>query len=292
MRKRDRNLNDGDMSLILDTALREEAFLDSQPRLSVVIPAFNEETRIGSTLSDWMKFLNEHYLGNYEILVIMDGCTDQTFHVVSWLAKDSDGHIIPCFHPRRLGKGGALIEAFKESRGEVLFFTDADGSVPVSEFPRFMRSIKDDDLVLGCRYFRGSDFASDLPLGRLVFSRAFNVLLKIVFPRLRPLHDTQCGAKALHRRALDVIVEDLFITDFAFDVNLIYSALRHGLGVKEIGIKYNHFENESKVSHRLLKTGFGMFLSILRLRLYYSRFRGLIHSSQLKGIIEFLMRVV
>jgi glycosyltransferase involved in cell wall biosynthesis len=277
--------------LVLETALREEAFLDFQPRLSVVIPAFNEETRIGGTLSDWMKFLNKHYLGKYEILVIMDGCTDQTFHVVSWLAKDSDGHIIPCFHSRRLGKGGALIEAFKESRGEVLFFTDADGSVPASELPRFMRSIKDDDLVLGCRYFRGSDFSSNLPLSRLVFSRAFNVLLKIVFPRLRPLHDTQCGAKAIHKKVFDVIGDDLFITDFAFDVNLIYSALRHGLGVKEIGIRYNHFENESKVSRRLLKTSLGMFLSIIRLRIHYSRLRVVIRSRRLKGLIEFLMRV-
>jgi glycosyltransferase involved in cell wall biosynthesis len=280
------------VSLILEPALRGKAFPDFQPRLSVVIPAFNEETRIGSTLSDWMKFLNKHYLGNYEILVIMDGCTDQTFHVVSWLAKDSDGHIVPYFHPRRLGKGGALIEAFKESHGEILFFTDADGSVPASELPRFMRSIKDGDLVLGCRYFRGSDFSSNLPLSRLVFSRAFNVLLKIIFPRLRPLHDTQCGAKAVHKKAFDVIGNDLFITDFAFDVNLIYSALRHGLGVKEIGIRYNHFENESKVSRRLLKISLGMFLSIMRLRFHYSRFRGFVHSLPLKGLIEFLMRAI
>jgi glycosyltransferase involved in cell wall biosynthesis len=278
--------------LILEPVSRGEPFLDFQPSLCVVIPAFNEETRIGSTLSEWMRFLDEHFFGNYEILVVMDGCTDQTFHVVSRLAKDPYGLIIPCSYPRRLGKGGALIKAFKKSRGEVLFFTDADDSVPANELLKFMSSIKDDNLVVGCRYFKGSEFINNLPLSRLVFSRAFNVLLKIAFPRLRQLHDTQCGAKALHRRALDAIVDDLFITDFAFDVNLIYSALRHGLGVKEIGIEYNHSENESKVSGKLLKTSLGMLLSILRLRLHYSRFRGVIHSRRLKGLIEFLMRVV
>lgn len=279
------------ISLTLDEVAVEDAFLDSQPRVSVVIPAFNEETRIGNTLSEWMRFLDEHYFGSYEILVIMDGCTDQTFHVVSSLAKDSDGLIVPCSYPRRLGKGGALIEAFKESHGEVLFFTDADGSVPASELLKFMSVLKNDDLVVGCRYFRGSDFARNLPLSRLIFSRAFNLLLKMVFPRLRPLHDTQCGAKAVHKRALDLIGDDLFITDFAFDVNFIYSALRRGLSVREVGIRYNHFENESKVSNELLKISFGMFLSILRLRIHYSRFKGSLHSRRLKGLIESLMRV-
>jgi glycosyltransferase involved in cell wall biosynthesis len=258
----------------------------------VVIPAFNEETRIGSTLSHWMRFLDEHYSGGYEILAVMDGCTDQTFHVVSSLAKDSYGLVVPCSYPRRLGKGGALIEAFKESRGEILFFTDADGSMPTSELLKFMSAIKNDDLVIGCRYFQGSSFADNLPLGRLVFSRVFNVLLKIVFPGLRPFHDTQCGAKAFHRKALDAIGDDLFITDFAFDVNLIYSALRHGLRVKEVRITYNHFENESKVSRRLLSTSFVMFLSILRLRLHYSKFRGLMHSWRLKDLAKVLTEVM
>ncbi len=118
------------------------------------------------------------------------------------------------------------------------------------------------------------------------------MLLKIMFRSLRPLHDTQCGAKAVRRQSLEAIGHDLFISDFAFDVNLIYSALRRGLTVKEIGIRYNHFENESKVSSALLKISFGMFLSILRLRIHYSRFRGLIHSRRLKGMIESMMRAI
>jgi glycosyltransferase involved in cell wall biosynthesis len=289
---RDRKLNDDDTSLILESVSRGETFADFQPRLCVVIPAFNEETRIGSTLSEWMKFLDKHYFGIYEILVVMDGCTDQTFHVVSSHAKDSGGLIIPCYYPGRLGKGGALIEAFKESHGEILFFTDADGSVPADELLKFVSAIERDDLVVGCRYFRGSDFTRNLPLSRLIFSRTFNLLLKVIFPRLRSLHDTQCGAKAVHRKALDAIGDELFITDFAFDVNLIYAALRRGLRVREIGIRYNHFENESKVSSKLLKISFGMLLSVLRLRIYYSRFRGLMHSRILKDLIEFLMRVM
>jgi len=281
--------SDSDMPATLEHVVETEDFVIVQPRVCVVIPAFNEEIRIGSTLSQWKRFLDECYSGNYEILVVMDGCTDKTVYVVSELVKDSEGRITPCSYPRRLGKGGALIEAFKQSRSDVLFFTDADGSLPVGELHKFMGAVEHCDLVVGSRYFRGSDFASNLPLSRLLFSRAFNVLLKMAFPRLRPLHDTQCGAKAVHRRTLDLMGDDLFITDFAFDVNLIYSALRRGFKIEEVAIRYNHFEHESKISRNLFRVSFAMLLSVIRLRLYYSRQRPLLQNGRLKRLIEFLM---
>jgi glycosyltransferase involved in cell wall biosynthesis len=262
---------------------------DFQPRVCVVIPAFNEESRIGSTLSQWKRFLDECFTESYEILVVMDGCTDRTVSIVSELVKDSEGRITPYNYPRRLGKGGALIEAFKQCRSDVLFFTDADGSVPAPELYKFMKAVGQCDLVVGSRYFRGSDFAGNLPVRRLLLSRAFNVLLKIAFPRLRPLHDTQCGAKAVHKRTLDLMGDDLFITDFGFDVNLIYSTLRQGLKVGEIPIQYNHLESESKISRNLLKVSFAMLLSTIRLRFYYSGLKPSMERGLLKRIIEFFV---
>jgi dolichyl-phosphate beta-glucosyltransferase len=280
-----------EMSLASDEAMAREISLDSQPRVSVVIPAFNEEARIGSTISQWVGFLGEHYSRSYEILVVMDGCTDQTVDVVSKISNQSEGLIISYYFPRKLGKGGALIEAFRGARGKVLFFTDADCSVPTGELLKFVSTVEKDDVAIGCRYFKGSDFVDNLPLSRFIFSRGFNALLKIMFPALKHFHDTQCGAKAIQRHMLDTLGDDLFITDFAFDVNLIYAALRHNLSVREIRIKSNHYENESKISPKLLKISFAMFLSIVRLRLHYSRFKSLIHSSRLKPLIGLLMRV-
>ena len=81
--------------------------------------------------------MNTHDSGSYEILVVMDGCTDQTVDVVSEIAESWDS-IIPLVYPDRLGKGGALIEAFNHSKGEILFFSDADGSFFIDEFFKFI----------------------------------------------------------------------------------------------------------------------------------------------------------
>jgi dolichyl-phosphate beta-glucosyltransferase len=261
-----------------------------KPRFSVVIPALNEGIRIEKTLLEWIGFLDEHHSGEYEILVIMDGCTDNTVDAVLRIAN---GHVVPIVYSNRLGKGGALIEAFKRSRGAVIFFTDADGSLIVDEFAGFINAIEFGDLVIGCRYFKGSDFVAELPLRRLLASRVLNGLLQLLFPKLRGVYDTQCGAKAVHKEVIRQIGGDLFITDFAFDINLVYSALCSGFVVKEIAVKYEHVENESKVSQILLKTCFGMFLSVVRLRLYYSKSRELLFSDGiLKCLLSFLMKVV
>jgi glycosyltransferase involved in cell wall biosynthesis len=259
-------------------------------RFSIVIPAFNEEARIEGTLRKWIDFLDHSCPGEYEILVIMDGCTDNTVSVVS---KFDNGYVFPLVYPKRLGKGGALIEAFKYSRGDVIFFTDADGSLGVDNFVSFANAIESGDLVIGCRYFEGSGYVANLPLRRLVFSRIFNGLVRTLFPKLRGVHDTQCGAKAVRRDVLFRVVSDLFITDFAFDVNLIYSSLRLGFVVKEIAVDYDYVENESKVSSSLFKVCFGMFLSLVRLRLYYSKFRKLLFSDGVwRRFVDLMLKVV
>jgi len=258
--------------------------------VSIVFPAFNEGVRIEETLSKWIRFLDEHYFGKYEILVVMDGCTDNTVDIV---LKFTDRPVVPLIYPRRLGKGGALIEAFKYSKGDVVFFTDADGSLDVDAFRSFMYAIRFSDLVIGCRYFRGSEFINGLPFYRLLLSRIFNCLVRLLFPSLMGFYDTQCGAKAIRRDVISKIDRDLFISDFAFDVNLIYSVLRHGFIVREIAVGYNHVKCGSKISCGLLKISFRMFLSTIKLRLYYSRFRKLLfRDGILKNLIGFLMRII
>jgi glycosyltransferase involved in cell wall biosynthesis len=261
-----------------------------KPRFSIVIPAFNEEARIEGTLRKWIGFLDCFYTGEYEILVIIDGCTDNTVDIVCKFANE---RVVPLVYSERLGKGGALIEAFRYSKGDVIFFTDADGSLSVDGFVSFMNAIKFGNLVIGCRYFRGSDFVANLPLCRWVSSRVFNGLVQLLFPKLRGIYDTQCGAKAVRKDVISRVGDDLFITDFAFDINLIYSALRFGFVVKEISVDYDHVEDESKVSRSLFKVCFGMFLSIVRLRLYYSKLRKLIFSDGvLRRFVDFLVKVV
>lgn len=261
----------------------------SEPTFSIIIPAFNEECRIVKTLSEWKSFLDTHFPGDYEILVIMDGCTDRTPEIVSDFARD-DNSVIPLIYPKRLGKGGALYEVFRKAGGHFIFFTDADNSLPVTEFLKFIKALKVSDLVIGCRYWRGAPFISSLPLQRLLLSRAFNALLHIFFKKMKGIYDTQCGAKALRKSVFLAIKDDLFIFDFAFDVNLIYSALQKGFTVKSVYVDWFHFEEDSKVSGLYWRISLKMFLSILKLRIYYSRLRKMLYSHRFKNLLRFLLR--
>lgn len=260
------------------------------PVFSIVIPAFNEESRIIPTLLDWVNFLNLYPNMNYELLVIMDGCTDHTLDVVSDFCTNENS-ILPLFYPTKLGKGGAILEAFKKCRGNFVFFTDADGSLPVTEFPKFIKALKTHDFVIGSRYFDGSLFLNTLSFSRFVASRIFNALLKLLFPKLKQIRDTQCGAKLLRKEVVDVVCDELLITDFAFDVNLILSALNAGFSFRELPVQYNHVELDSKVSNELFKTGFKMFFSIVRLKLFYSWIRPILSSRFMKRFAHVFLGV-
>ncbi len=276
-----------------ENQLREvtlEKIVKSKPLFSIVIPAFNEEHRIVKTLLKWTEFLDEHFNKDYEILVVMDGCNDRTPSIVSGFAKKVDS-MVPLLYPKRLGKGLALKEAFERARGDFIFFTDADASLPVGEFSKFAEAIKTSDLAIGCRYWDGSTFEFGLPFRRLVLSRVFNKLLQIAFKELRGIHDTQCGAKMLRRDVFLAVKDDLFLSDFAFDVNLVYSTLRRGFTVANVYVNWNHNEDDSKVSGNCWKIGFTIFISVLRLRVYHSRFRKLLYSRCLKSLFKLLYKV-
>lgn len=257
---------------------------------SVIIPAFNEERRIKDTLLEWIKFLDAHFR-KYEILVVMDGCTDNTVSVVLELARRNP-HIVPFVYPKRLGKGGALIEAFKKARGEIIFFTDADNSLHVDEFIKFIEALKNSDLAIGCRYFRGSIFIDKIPVHRLILSRAFNAIIRIFFPKLRGIYDTQCGAKAIHKTALHAVIDELIEKGFAFDINLIYSILRKGFSISNVYVQWRHVEKQSKVSSNIWKTCLSMLLSTIKLRIYFSRLRCLLSTKLSRNVCKFLMKVL
>src|SRR5208283_1895961 len=152
--------------------------------------------------------------------------------------------------PDRLGKGGAIIEALKYAKGDLIAFIDADGSIPSSELNKLIELTDEYDLVIGSRYEKSSVLPYRRPLSRFICSRSFNVLIKLMFWRLHGIKDTQCGVKVFTKRLIDTINGDFLIADFAFDVNLIYSAMRNGFKVKEVGITWIE-KDGGKMSHRL-----------------------------------------
>lgn len=245
-----------------------------------MVPAYNEEERIEPTLKDLLFTLDSRSSNGYEVLVVMDGCNDGTLKTVTE-AINNHSNTASLVLPNRLGKGGAIIEALKHARGNLIAFVDADGSVPSSELCRLLELARGHDLVIGSRYRKGSILLRGRPLTRVVLSRSFNVLTKLLFWRLSGIRDTQCGVKVFRRSLVNRIGKDLLITDFTFDVNLIYSALRSGFKVKEVGITWTEKEG-SKMSSGLAKQSIGMLFSLLRLRIQYSVLRRAL-SSRLFG---------
>jgi glycosyltransferase involved in cell wall biosynthesis len=242
--------------------------LSPRPQISLVIPAYNEERRIERTLKDVTASLDYRTDKEYEVLVVMDGCTDKTSLLVEEILSKKNSNAISLIFPNRLGKGGAIIEALKHTKGQYIAFIDADGSIPISELIRLIDLAQKYDLVVGSRYKKTSKVYLGRPLKRALFSRTFNVLTKLLFWKIRGISDTQCGVKVFNRRLVDKISKDLLITDFVFDVNLIYAALKEGFTVREVGIEWAEQEG-GKLSVGFLKSSIVMTLSLLRLRFHY-----------------------
>ena len=214
----------------------------------------------------------------------MDGCKDGTPETVKGIVKNRLG-VTAIVLPKRLGKGGAIIEALKYARGDLIAFIDADGSIPSSELNRLLTVSDDYDLVIGSRYKKTSILPYSRPFNRFLCSRSFNVLIKLMFWKLHDIKDTQCGLKIFSKQLIDVVQDDFLITDFAFDVNLIYSALLHGFKVKEMGIAWIE-KDGSKLSTGLKKQTMVMAFSLFRLRLHYSPMRDLLKTKVFKAFTE------
>lgn len=259
---------------------------EEKPRVSIIIPAYNEEKRIGNRLQILTEYFSKVMIG-YELLVAMDGCTDRTPQIVSLYMKKNN-HVKSIYSPKRLGKGGALIEAFRSAEGDIFLITDADNSTSPKALLKLAKEAEYHDLVIGSRYVKSAKLPMGVPFVRFFLGRSFNAIMKLMFWRLRKINDTQCGAKAIRRSVLEKIKEDLFITGFAIDVNLVYSAMRKGFRVKEVGIAWTHIEHGSKVSNALVKLIIGMSFSLVKLRLYYSRFRPLLNTMIIKKFSTFI----
>jgi len=237
--------------------------------LSLVIPAYNERNRIGRTIVEYRDTLRKNGI-DFEIIVEMDGCTDGTQEVVKRLSER-----IPELRyiefDRRLGKGRGLKEGFKVTRGDIVGFVDADGSVPPQEFVRMVRELeKGYDVVIASRRAKGAKVRNQ-PTVRRILSKCFNIYVRTLFGI--PYRDTQCGAKVFRRYVLEKVFEGLNSNGFAFDVNLLYLVHRAGFRVKELGVEWTDMYG-SKVN--VPKAVVEMGLDVLRLRLYHSPLRPLI----------------
>lgn len=242
---------------------------ETAPRLLLLIPAHNEEQRIGPVLREFAEHFRRHYPGSFRIVVVLNGCTDNTEGVVGRMAADFP-EITYLNFPERIGKGGALIEGLKLApEADLIGYVDADGATGPAAFLKLVSLAPQADCVIGSRWLPGAVLHQRQPWLRRLFSRAFHLIVQVLL-RLN-LKDTQCPAKVLHRAAVEAVHDALQIADLAFDVNLLYVLKRRGFRILEVPIEWTD-KLGSKVTQSLLRSAMVMFLSVVRLRLVYSPF--------------------
>jgi glycosyltransferase involved in cell wall biosynthesis len=239
----------------------------THPRLLLLIPAYNEERRIEPVLRDYASFFTPRYGDRFRLVVVLNGCRDDTLSVVQRVARDHH-----CVHwlefKAPIGKGGALIEGFRLTDGcDAIGFVDADGATAPPAFHALVERLNGVDAVIGSRWLSGA-VIHNLQTGQRRFaSRMFHLIVQVLF--WMNVRDTQCGAKVMRSTAIAQIHPKLRIADMAFDINLLYSLKHAGYRVLEVPTEWTD-KAGSKV--QFFRTSLTMFLSAVRVRLIYSPF--------------------
>ena len=230
-------------------------------KLSVVIPAYNEENRIGATLDSLGAYLTEQKYSS-EILVVDDGSQDKTQQVVLEKMDHVPGLRL-LENGQNRGKGYTVRHGITEAKGDFVLFFDADASTPIDQVEYFLPKFEQGyDVCIGSRAVTGSDIVVHQPWIRENMGRVFNLFVRLL--TMGDFKDTQCGFKAFSAKAANVVFQRQTIWGFGFDVEVLYIAKKFGFRIAEVPIKWIN-SPDSKVSPTM--DALKMFWDLLDIRI-------------------------
>ena len=205
-------------------------------KLSVVIPAYNEEKRIADTLKNIDGYL-EKQLYDYEIIIVVNNTKDRTYDIVQELANTTVEKAI-AMDLKEGGKGNAVKRGILEkATGDIVMFMDADNATPISEIEKFLPYFDQGfDVVIGSRYTNPDLVKVHQPFYRIVLSRMSNLLIQ--FLAVPGIKDTQLGFKAFTHKAAKDIFPLVTVLRWGFDMEVLTIALARGFKIKEIGVSW------------------------------------------------------
>lgn len=205
-------------------------------KLSVVIPAYNEEKRIAETLKDIDGYLEKQSY-DYEIVVVVNNSKDRTYEVVQELEKTTVEHAV-AMNLTEGGKGNAVRRGILEkATGDVVMFMDADNATPISEIEKFLPFFDQGfDVVIGSRYTNPDLVKVHQPFYRILLSRLSNMLIQ--FLAVPGIKDTQLGFKAFTSTAAKEIFPLVTVLRWGFDMEVLTIALARGYKIKEVGVSW------------------------------------------------------
>lgn len=235
--------------------------IQRKEKVSVIIPAFNEERRLPATLGKIHTYF-ENKDCPYEVLVVDDGSTDNTAEQIrDYIKKHNSTRLIR--NGMNKGKGYSVKNGFLQANGEYLLFSDADLSTPIEEIDKFSAYLREGyDVAIGSRGLKESDIQVHQPWYREMMGKAFNILVRLL--SIRDFKDTQCGFKCFTREAALEICKRQRMERFSFDVEMLYIAKKLGYKVKEVPVRW---VNEPETRVKAIRDSANMFFDLLRIRL-------------------------
>ncbi len=219
--------------------------------LSVIVPTYNEERRIGKTLVAIRSFLNKKDY-NYEVLVTDDGSTDTTKEVVK-IISEGWSQLKILANPINKGKGSVVKNGVLNATGQYILFTDADNATPIEQVDKLLEHINEYPIIIGSRHCPGAKIHIPQSRHRILLSRASNLLIRLM--TVPGVYDTQCGFKLFERNAGHNVFSNVKLDRFGFDFELLVIARHLGYKFKEVGIEwYNDPESKVRAGREAIRT--------------------------------------
>lgn len=204
----------------------------SKRELTILVPAYNEARRIGTTLERLLAWGTQH-LDQFEVLVVDDGSTDGTAAVI---AEQFGQRVRVVQHAQRSGKGAAIRTGVREARQPWVLFADADLSIPIEEFEKLWAKAGEAEIVIGSKRAPGGELRYP-PLRKFLGGIGQSLIAIFV---VSGFYDTQCGFKLYRADAARELTASQRINGFGFDFELLFLAKRLGWTTREVAVRCGH----------------------------------------------------
>lgn len=236
------------------------------PRLSVVVPAYNEAPRIGATLDQVLAYLAQQDFPA-EVIVVDDGSVDETAEVVQSRQPHAAGLRLVQYRPNQ-GKGRAVKTGFLVAQGALVLQMDADCSVPLEELDKLLAAVDAGaEVAIGSRALVGARLERRQAWHRELAGKAFGWVQYLVLGL--PYSDTQCGFKLYTRRAVDALFPRQKLDSVVYDGELLYLAGRAGFRVAEVPVVWRH-DPDSRIRYGVTAS-LAVFRDLWRVRWLHRR---------------------
>ncbi len=231
----------------------------SKMKVSIIIPTYEEEKRLGSSLGKITRYMDSKNT-DYEIIIIDDNSPDNTIKIAKIFPSKK---IKIIRNEKRLGKGASVKMGINKASFPLILICDADLSTPIEEAGKLGKFIDSNEIVIGSRRTPDSDIEKSQSMKRSFFGKIFVLLTRILLGL--NFEDTQCGFKLMKKEAAKKIFSIQKIKGYCFDAEILFIAQKLGYRIKEVGTKWIDNPEESKISP--IKDGTKMFSDLLKIRI-------------------------